>query len=148
MSQDYFRAYLEPRGEPWQDRLQMAAQFYLACSLFNAYPLPQKMGGTRRALKYTGELIDAGFCPLVYPEGGRSLTGEMQPFKTGIGLMAIRLKVSIVPVLISGTYEIHSVHDEWPKPGEAIVRFGRPLAFDSSQTYDEAACRIEDAVKA
>ena len=148
MSQDYFRAYLEPRGEPWQDRWQMAAQFYAACALFNAYPLPQKMGGTRRALKYTGELIDAGFCPLVYPEGERSLTGKMQPFKTGIGLMAIRLKVSIVPVFISGTYAIHSVHDEWPKPGKAIVRFGKPLEFDSRDTYDEAASRIEDAVKA
>ena len=148
MSQDYFRAYLEPRDEPWRERWEMAAQFYLACALFNAYPLPQKMGGTRRALKYTGELIDAGFCPLVYPEGERSLTGQMQPFKTGIGLMAIRLKVSIVPVFISGTYEIQSVHDEWPKPGEAIVRFGKPLELDSSQTYDEAASRIEDAVRA
>ena len=148
MSQDYFRPYLEPRGEPWQERWKTAAQFYLACALFNAYPLPQKMGGTRRALKYTGELIDAGYCPLVYPEGERSTTGKMRPFKTGIGLMAIRLKMSIVPVYISGTYEIHSVHDEWPEPGEAIVRFGRPFDFDSGQTYDEAARRIEDVVRA
>ena len=148
MSQDYFRTYFEPRGEPWQERWKVAAQFYLACGLFNAYPLPQRMGGTRRALKYTGELIDAGFCPLVYAEGERSPTGRMQPFKTGIGLMAIRLKVSIVPVFISGTYEIQSVHDEWPKPGEAIVRFGKPLDFDAGQSYGEAASRIEDAVRA
>ena len=148
MSQDYFRAYFEPRGEPWQDRWRVAAQFYLACGLFNAYPLPQKMGGTRRALKYTGELIDAGFCPLVYPEGERSLTGEIQPFKTGIGLMALRLNVSIVPVRISGTYEIQSVHDEWPEPGQATVRFGHPLSLGQSQTYDEAARCVESAVRA
>ena len=148
MSQDYFRAYFEPRNEPWQERWKVAAQFYLACGLFNAYPLPQKMGGTRRALKYTGELIDAGFCPLVYPEGERSLTGQMQPFKTGIGLMALRLNVSVVPVRVSGTYEIQSVHDEWPRPGQATVRFGQPVRLEQGQTYEEAAHRIENAVRA
>ena len=148
MSQDYFRAYFERRGEPWQQRWKVAAQFYLACGLFNAYPLPQRMGGTRRALKYTGELIDAGFCPLVYPEGERSPTGKMQRFKTGIGLMALRLNVSIVPVLVSGTYEIQSVHDEWPRPGQATVRFGHPMSLGQGQTYDEAARQIENAVRA
>ena len=138
----------EPRGEPWQERWKITAQLYLACGLFNAYPLPQKMGGTRRALKYTGELIDAGYCPLIYPEGERSVTGEMQSFKTGIGLMAMRLNVHIVPVRISGSYEIQSVHDEWPKPGQATVRFGRPITLEQSRTYDDAARRIEYAVKA
>ena len=52
----------------------------LATGIFNAYPLPQRMAGVRRALKYTGELIDEGYCPLVYPEGKRTPDGTLQPF--------------------------------------------------------------------
>ena len=82
-------------------------QYFLATGLFNAYPLPQRMAGVRRALKYTGELIDEGYCPLVFPEGARTTDGTMQPFKTGIGLMATRLRVPVVPIHIAGLFEIY-----------------------------------------
>ena len=93
-----FRAYFEQAGFAWRQVLNNAGQYYLACGLFNAYPLPQQMAGARRALKYTGELVDSGYCPLVFPEGERSPSGRMRPFKTGIGMMALRLGSPVVPV--------------------------------------------------
>jgi len=80
--------------EVWWTGLEYA----LALSLFNAYPLPQEMAGVRRALNYTGELIKRGYCPLVFPEGMRSPDGSLQAFRPGIGMMAVRLRVSIVPI--------------------------------------------------
>ncbi len=148
MSQDYFRRYFQSAEAPPEERLKLAGQYYLACGLFNAYPLPQQMAGTRRALKYTGELVDDGWCPLVYPEGERTPTGEMQSFKPGIGLMAVRLGVPVVPVHITGTYEVYSEHDEWPKPGDVRVRFGSPVTANDDTGYSVVASRVERAVRA
>jgi long-chain acyl-CoA synthetase len=148
MSQDYFQRYLQSAAASWEERLKLAGEYYLACGLFNAYPLPQQMAGTRRALRYTGELVDDGWCPLVYPEGERTPTGKMQPFKPGIGLMAVRLGVPVVPVHITGTFEVYSEHDDWPRPGNVRVRFGPPLTADTETGYEAVASRIEQAVRA
>jgi long-chain acyl-CoA synthetase len=148
MSQDFFRPLFERRRYPREQVWQAAGQFLLACGLFNAYPLPQKMGGARRALRYTGELVDRGYCPLVFPEGERSATGRMLPFKSGIGLIARRLSVPVVPVHLEGVYEVYSVHHEWPTPGRVTVRFGGALHFDAAGDFLEAARVVERAVAA
>jgi 1-acyl-sn-glycerol-3-phosphate acyltransferase len=147
MSQDYFRDFLEHHNVPRRRWWTLGAQLFLGCLLFNAYPLPRGMSGARRALQYTGDLISRGFCPLVFPEGKRSPTGTMQPFMPGIGLMAMRLEAPVVPVHISGTYQIYSVHHDWPEPGEVRVRFGPPLSFEDAATPAQAAARVEEAVR-
>ncbi len=147
MSQDYFRAYLDPQGESWQERWKLGLQLYLAVGLFNAYPLPQRMGGARRALRYTGELLGRGYCPLVFPEGWRSPDGKTAPFKPGIGLMMQQMEAPVLPIRIAGTYEVHSVHDKWPKPGRVTVRFGPPIAYREGESNEQAAKRVERAVR-
>ena len=146
MSQDYFRAWLEPGRASFMERASMMFQYFLATGLFNAYPLPQRMAGVRRALKYTGELIGEGYCPLVYPEGARTLDGTLLPFKTGIGLMATQLRVPVVPIHIRGLFEIYPANASWPQRGPVRVRIGSPLHFE--QEHDEAAVTraIEDAI--
>ena len=146
MSQDYFLSYWDWRQTSFEETLKIAGQYYLTTFLVNAYPLPQKMSGTRRALRYTGELVDEGFCPLVFPEGGRSPDGGMQPFKSGIGLMAVRLGVPVVPIRLEGLFEIYSLHHEWPKPGSVRVRFGKPLSFSGQADYERVAQAMERAV--
>ena len=87
---DYF-------GSSWKFRLQ----YLLARSLYNAFPLPQEMAGTRRAIEYIGELVRRGYCPLIFPEGRRTRDGKLQSFRPGIGMMAVRLQVPVVPMYIS-----------------------------------------------
>jgi long-chain acyl-CoA synthetase len=147
MMKDHFRAYFEPHGRSVKDISLAAASYFLACLIYNAYPLPQKMSGTRRALAYTGELISRGFCPIVFPEGLRTSDGKMQLFRPGIGMMAVRLRVPIVPIRISGLYEIYSVHDFWPKIGSVSVSIGTPLSFSADTSYADAARQIEEAVR-
>ncbi len=147
MSQDYFRAWLEPRGAPWQKRLAAMFEYFLVSGIFNAYPLPQRMAGVRRALKYTGELIDGGYCPLVFPEGKRTPDGSLQPFKTGIGLMATRLRAPVVPIHVAGLFEIYSIHDHWPKRGTVRVTIGSPLHFEDDSNEEAATCAIEEAIR-
>jgi long-chain acyl-CoA synthetase len=147
MMKDHFQAYFEPTGRSIKEVGLAAISYILACSLYNAYPLPQKMSGTRRALAYTGELISRGYCAIVFPEGLRTSDGKIQPFRPGIGMMAVRLRIPIVPIRLSGLYEIYSIHDSWPRRGPIRVSIGPPLSFAAETSYQEAAQCIEDAVK-
>ena len=145
--QEQFRAFFEPQRFSRKEVLWAAIQYGLAGIFFNTYPLPREMTGVRRALKTTGDLISRGYCPLVFPEGERTPDGRLHPFQPGIGLMAVRLRVAVVPIFIDGLYEVYSLHDSWPKPGRGRVSIGRPLEFSSHTDYADAARQIEEAVQ-
>lgn len=146
MMKDHFRAYFEPAGHSLTESATVAAAYFLACSIYNAYPLPRQMAGTRRALEYTADLLDRGYCPIVFPEGLRTEDGRMHPFRPGIGMMAVRLRVPVVPIRIRGLYEIYSVHDSWPRIGPVEVSIGAPLHFNPDTSYADAAAKIERIV--
>ena len=146
MQQEHFRAYFEPKGHRLKERTGQAIQYVLACGLVGAYPLPRQMAGVRQALEFTGELVEKGYCPLVYPEGERTRDGAMHPFKPGIALMAQQLKVPVVPIHLEGMSGIYSIHHDWPETGSVLMRLGAPMHFVEGQAYDEIAQEIEMAV--
>jgi long-chain acyl-CoA synthetase len=146
MGQEFFRAYFQPEGHRWKERWTMGLAYFLTAGLFNAYPLPHQVVGVRRALKFTGELVDHGYCPLVYPEGERSPDGTLQPFQPGIGLMAVRLRVPVVPIHLTGLFEIYSSHDSWPRKGSVRLRVGRALRFREGKDYREATETIRKTI--
>ena len=147
MAQDFFRAYFQPLGRPWKERVVSASQYLLACGFFNAYPLPQGRQGVRQALQYTGQRIDQGHCPLVYPEGRRSPDGNLQLFKMGIGFMSLRLQVPVVPIHLEGLFQIYSIHHEWPQSGEVRVKIGSALSFRDGQDYERVTREVEGALR-
>jgi long-chain acyl-CoA synthetase len=147
MMKDHFRAYFEPSGHSFIETGGSAIAYFLACSLFNAYPLPQHMPGTRAALAYTADLVNRGYCPIVFPEGLRTEDGKLQPFRPGIGMMAVRLRVPIVPLRLRGLYEIYSVHDSWPRRGPIHVSIGAPLFFPPEMKFEDAVRKLEEVVK-
>jgi long-chain acyl-CoA synthetase len=127
--------------------VEAGLSFLAALALFNAYPLPQKMAGARRALRYSGEMIDAGYNVLIYPEGTRTEDGKMLRFRPGVGLMAQKLEAPVVPVRLRGLFEVYSVHHYWPRIGEVRVSFGKPLRFEPGVAFAEAAAQVEEAVR-
>jgi long-chain acyl-CoA synthetase len=147
MSQDFFSALFN-KDAPLRSRLQEALGYALALALFNAYPLPRRLSGARRALHYSGELIDAGYSILIFPEGTRSETGELLPFQPGVGLMARRLGVPVVPVRIEGLWELFPADASWPKSGRVRLAFGEPIIPRPNETYESIASRAETAVRA
>ncbi len=147
MAQEAFRPFFQPAGYTVRQRASSAAQYVLACACFNAYPLPQEAAGVRRVLRYTGDLADNGFCPLVYPEGHRTPDGELQEFKAGIGFMALQLRVPIVPVYLEGTFEVYSVHHPRPRRGSVRVSFGSPVRFSPGLGYGAVSRELEEAVR-
>ena len=74
-------------------------RYFLALSLFNVFPLP-KQSGFLQSFNFAGDLVDRGWNVLVFPEGITSETGEMAPFRGGIGLLAKRLNIPVVPMYL------------------------------------------------
>ena len=67
---------------------------------------------------------------LFFPEGGRSTTGEMRAFKSGLGVLALESGAPIVPANISGSFEALAKGRWIPKRHRILVRFGAPISME------------------
>jgi long-chain acyl-CoA synthetase len=146
MSQESFLPYLEGTGR-LGERVSLALRFWLAVTTLNVFPLPQATRGVRKALQFAGKLVDSGYSILIYPEGVRTPDGTMQKFRPGVGVMAVRLGIPVVPIHIQGLYEVLPVDASWPSPGPVRLRFGSPIAFHETEDLREAATRVEEEVR-
>ncbi|MGH9533396.1 MAG: AMP-binding protein [Terriglobales bacterium] len=118
-----FREFLRPAGYS-QDRRRAAYwRYVLTQAFFNGYLLATE-GGIRNALRYTGQLADKGFCPLIFPEGQETPDGRLHPFRPGIGLFVHELGLPVVPIAIEGLFAILPVGAKWPRRGVARVTIG------------------------
>jgi 1-acyl-sn-glycerol-3-phosphate acyltransferase len=89
-----------------------------------------------RALDAAAELMRVdNTAVVIFPEGTRSPTGQLLPFKKGAFMMALRTGIEILPVAVLGSRAVQKKGDWRVRPGTIIVRFGPPI--DSSR-YDEA----------
>ena len=69
-----------------------------------------------------------GGMPLfVFPEGGRTSTGELKPFLSGAAYLAIRAQVPLVPIALSGVYDLLPIHTRHLYPGELTLSVGEPI---------------------
>jgi long-chain acyl-CoA synthetase len=98
-------------------------------------------------LKYIGELTSRGWSVLIFPEGLRSATGEIKPFRGGIGMIAARLDIPVIPVRLDDVDRILPMGSSFVRMGRVRVAFGAPLRLRGDD-YAELAKRVEDAVKA
>ena len=145
-AKEFFAPHFHPEQFSWRKRATSSLNYYLGSLLFNIFPLPQREAGTRRAIRYLGELLGDGNSVLIFPEGRRTDTGEIDRFQPGIGMIAARLRVPVIPVRIEGLDRI--LHQSWrmAKPGPARVAFGKPLRLEG-EDYRGLAARVEAAVR-
>ena len=103
-------------------------------------------GSVRSSLELCGRLTDSGWSILYFPEGKRSDDGTLGPFKPGIGMLAARLGVPVVPVHLKGTDSVVAKGGSRPQRGSIEVRFGKPMLIDEGADYAAAAEVIREAV--
>jgi 1-acyl-sn-glycerol-3-phosphate acyltransferase len=120
----------------------------------NVIPVNQE-GIDRSALKALIQVIKAGNGALVFPEGSRTLDGNLQPGLPGIGLVIAKTLAPVVPMRIFGA------HEAWPRGGGRMrfhpitVVVGEPIHFTASDlqdrgkdVYTQLSQRVMDAIAA
>ena len=147
MAKEMFAAHFFPDRHGRLAWLTNSLNYYLAALFFDAFPLPQREAGARQTLRYIGELLAEGTSVLIFPEGRRAEAGVIDAFRPGIGMIASRLGVPVVPVRIDGLQHVLGVGRRLARPGRARVAFGAPLRL-VGEDYEALARQVETAVKA
>ncbi len=146
MAKQFFDAHFFPERVTTRQWFTNSLNYYLAAFFFNAFPLTQGGAGTRQTLRYMGEVVEHGDSILIFPEGRRTEAGEIGEFQPGVGMIASRLGLPVVPVRLRGLDQILQRHDRWPTVGRARVSFGAPILLTGND-YGALAKQVEDAVR-
>jgi 1-acyl-sn-glycerol-3-phosphate acyltransferase len=92
--------------------------------------------GIKEALKRLAE----GKVIVLFPEGTRSESGNLQEGKPGIGLLALESKVPVIPARVIGTDKALPIGAKSIRPTPISVYFGQPLEF--SEFYQQKKKRV------
>ncbi len=122
-------------------------KWFAIVAWFNVFPMASR-SGVRESFAYAGESADRGYNLLVFPEGRRTLDGTMWPFRAGIGVLATRLSLSIVPMRIDGLFEFRKARKKWTPPGAVRVSIGRPVRFPTDAEPAQITRELQEQVAA
>jgi 1-acyl-sn-glycerol-3-phosphate acyltransferase len=124
--------------------------------VFNAIPIDRHKVN-RRSSQLALELVEHGWHLLIYPEGGRTPTGQMHEFKGGAAYLAERAGASVVPAYIDGAGALQGprfakapqwVNAPLQRHHHVTIAFGAPLRCAEGETIRRFNGRVEDAVVA
>lgn len=76
------------------------------------------------ALRTAIGVLRAGHVLVLFPEGTRTSDGELGRFKPGVGALALRCHVPVLPACVEGAFECWPRTAALPRPGRAAVAFG------------------------
>ena len=95
-------------------------------NLTNLKPIDRK-ASLRQSLRQASEVIEQGKTVLLFPEGTRSASGEIQEFKPLVGQLALSHGVDILPIHLAGTHAAMGKGAAIPTRREIVARIGPPL---------------------
>lgn len=109
----------------------------------NPHATLTSLGGAVKALR-------AGMPLVVFPEGGRTADGELKPFLSGAAYLAIRAQVPLVPIALTGVYDLLPIHTHHFYPGELTMQIGKPIETKgmSVRQNGELTERLREAMEA
>jgi 1-acyl-sn-glycerol-3-phosphate acyltransferase len=100
------------------------------------------------SLKRAGRALRKGLPLMVFPEGGRSPNGRLQPFMGGAFFAAIAEQVPVIPIAIVGTYELLPMNSFHALPGPVDMIIGRPIPTTGMRLrdMDKLAAQVREAI--
>ncbi len=127
------------------ERFVKRLNYFLVVSLFNVFPLP-KESGFRRSFFFAGDLADRDWNVLIFPEGITTPDGQLLPFQAGIGLLAAQLNLPVVPIRLTGLFDLRQAERRIASPGHVRVTIGKPVRFPAGQDPKEIARELQRRV--
>ena len=111
---------------------------------WNCVPISRDRGDIG-AMRTVLRMLAEGKAVLMFPEGTRSQDGKLQEARAGIGMIAARANVPIVPMRIFGTDQALPRGTTIPRPARVEIKFGEPFTYPLPPDFDKLR---GDAVKA
>lgn len=118
--------------------LKKTGFLFLLYGFFGAFP-SYKGKGVEAAIQLPMELIRKGNSIFIFPEGTRVFEDHVGLFKRGVGALAVRTGVAVLPVAI-----------RWSRGflrPRIQIAFGYPLSIDRNHSYEKAALRVQNEVE-
>lgn len=105
----------------------------------------------RRTMQKAEGILSRGMSIVVFPEGARTWTGEMRPFKRGAYLLAVEFNLPVVPLTIDGAFDVLPRFRKFPKPGHIRLTIHKPIhasadGHDLPRLMEESRRAIESAL--
>ncbi len=138
-------------GESGADLVALAAADYFFDNKYkraymdnftNLVPM-ERSGSLRQSLRHARSFLDRGYNALIFPEGTRSVTGELADFKPVLGLLALTARTGILPVYLHGTYEALPKGSNMLKSRDVTARIGRFLGAEELEEMTKGMSKSE-----
>lgn len=104
---------------------------------------------TLSSLSVGVKALKSGMSLFVFPEGRRTSDGALQPFLSGAAYLAIRAQLPLVPMALSGVYELLPIHTRHLFPGQLKLNVGEAIetsGMNLRQT-EELTARLRSAIE-
>lgn len=114
--------------------------------------LPIDTENTHATLASLGAAVKtlrAGMPLFVFPEGGRTETGQLKPFLSGAAYLAIRAQVPLVPMALVGVYDLLPIHTRHLYPSRVTLSVGAPIETRGMtlRQVDELTDRLKQTIQ-
>jgi long-chain acyl-CoA synthetase len=138
-------------GEYGRDMVALAAADYFFDNRYkraymnnftNIVPI-ERSGSLRQSLRHARSFLERGYSALIFPEGTRSMSGEMAEFKSGFAYLALNTRTGILPAYLWGTYQAFPKGSTVLKGREVGARIGRFLTIEELEELTQGMPRAE-----
>ena len=130
---------------------QTKAASLFSAIILNALPMWRKNCGPHALAELRRKLQEEKAIFIIFPEGGRTRTGSMKPFKHGVGMMVAESNVPVVPCGLSGTLEALPPGRNVPRPLRINLIIGEPLNYaattNNREGWSQIARSLESSVR-
>lgn len=130
---------------------QTTAVSVFSAIVLNALPMWRKNCGPHALAELRRKLQDEKAIFIIFPEGGRTRTGSMMPFKHGLGMLVAATNVPVVPCALTGTFEALPPNRKIPRPASINLAIGESLSFGATSNnregWSQIARRLECSVR-
>jgi len=101
-----------------------------------------------RSMLRAAEVVRNGVSVIIFPEGTRSPDGNLQPFKKGVFLLALKSRAPILPITIQGTSKIMRKGDWRIYPGQVRIQIDPPIetAGTPAEKEEELSQRVRSTL--
>lgn len=120
---------------------------FLVAAIWHAFGI-ERVRSPISSIRTMQNLLHKEWSIVIYPEGTRSRTGAIAPFKPGLALIAKKSNRPVIPVCVQGGLTVLPEATYIPRSGKMKVSFGEPLHFHQDESSADFMSRVETVVRA